>query len=151
MNKYDIAHNKETVYEAMVKFVSIFNAQAKKNYMKPFSIVHGYGSSGEGGRIKKALYDYLNLHKPACRISAENQGTSIIMPRKQLPDYISIIDEYILEICTAPKPLNKIIGLVFKKYRSFTETSIQKRLNLLIKQGKLRVVIKGNYRCYLTC
>lgn len=51
-----------TVAEALREFVRFYNQCVRSGYRGRIEVIHGYGSSGSGGRIRAALRDFLAGH-----------------------------------------------------------------------------------------
>jgi hypothetical protein len=67
-----------TVSEAKTKLINIINNSANKE--KVIKIVHGYGSSGVGGKIKEMTHQYLKHLMTLKRIQAFIPGEAFGIP-----------------------------------------------------------------------
>jgi hypothetical protein len=47
--------------------------------MKSIILIHGYGSSGEGGRIKRAIHEALERNHYADRVEEYSSGKTFLM------------------------------------------------------------------------
>ena len=54
------------------------------------------------------------------------------------------MEESLIEFCTLPKTKDKIIG----EFRKYGEKEVAGIIIKLIRDGSLREVIKGKYKCY---
>ena len=102
-------------------------------------IVHGYGSTGEGGVIRKRLRgfcgrfeDYLEF-TPGEKIDG-NRGCTIVIPKKRLPDKCEMLAEEIWNYCKRARPRSKVMG----RFRRFRQPHIMQAIRSLEKQGRLR-------------
>ena len=82
-------------------------------------IIHGYGSNGEGGKIKKCIRNYLKDNKEYfLTITGEeidlNQGYTIITIKKSLQDMDSMLENEIIRFCELAKSNEKIVGKLRK-------------------------------------
>ena len=134
LKQIDIAHENQTVKEAMMQFIQVFNECHKKGAQ--LEVVHGYGSSGTGGKIKSALNKFIEKNKECTRVSEINSGSSKYTPLKMLPPYISIIDELVLANFNDTKNRDKLLRQVYKRYRDFTQKEVGNRIDTLMKQSK---------------
>jgi len=141
-----------TVIAAIEKFVLFYNQRVKSNNLSSFEVVHGYGSSGEGGAIRTRLRSFLSRHSDYLGfISGEgifppNPGKTIVSPRKALPTMVDQLGEEILEFCVSAKTASKISG----KFRRHGEDKIQSALKSLERQNLLESFFKGQYRHYIS-
>ena len=138
------------VLEAVESFVTYYNDQVKKGDFRPISVIHGYGSSGEGGKIRLRLRSFLEhhadhlLYDPGEKVPFHNMGETIVYPHKALPSTTDFLSDEIRSYCQNPKTKSKIIG----KFRRHGETKIQTCLNHLEKQQLLFVSYKGKHKLY---
>lgn len=141
-------HNK-TTNEALKYFIEKYNEVVKNNCNCSIYVIHGYGSSGKGGKIKKVLHNYLKENLQYLKYEFDsNPGATIVYPKKALPNQLSILEQEILNFClNSPKSLSKIESNFFKKY-DFRD--IKKTVNLLVKKDLLKKIIKKSANVYLT-
>lgn len=128
-------HNKNSK-EAMDFFIDKYNEVIKSNENEHLYVIHGYGSSGKGGKIKRVLHKYLKRHKEFLDYEFDsNPGAIIIYPKKALPNKLSAIEDEILEFCKEnPKSLSKIESKFFKQLNS---NELKKLVNSLVKKDLL--------------
>jgi DNA-nicking Smr family endonuclease len=77
--------------EALRKLVRDYNAYVRSGGRAPVHIVHGYGSSGRGGAIQRAVREYITANRGRFDgvIEGEafaNPGDTIVYPRRLLPE-----------------------------------------------------------------
>ena len=113
------------------------------------TVIHGYGSTGEGGTLRKrfrnvlARFDEYLEFTPGEETDG-NQGCTIVRPLKALPDSTELLSEDILEYCQTPKTRSKIAG----RFRRHGDTSVIEAIQSLEKQGRLRRFHKKRYTMY---
>jgi hypothetical protein len=78
-----------TVAEAIREFVCFYNACVRSGYHGRLEVIHGYGSSGVGGTIRKELRSYLAAHAEIFGEflpgeSLRNPGVTILYPKETL-------------------------------------------------------------------
>lgn len=134
------------VVEAVEIFVKHYNERVKRGDLSPISVVHGYGSSGAGGKIKTALRKLLenSSENLTFQQDAWNKGKTVIYPGKELPGGAGIISSEILEYCLLQRSESKILG----KFRQFGDLKVKNILKRLVKQGLLVKSLKGRHAVY---
>jgi len=134
------------VVEAIDIFVKHYNERVKRGDLSPISVIHGYGSGGEGGRIRTALLKLLKTSEEnlSFQQDAWNPGKTVIYPVKVLPSGAGIISSEIVDYCHLPRPESKILG----KFRRFGDLNVKNTLRRLVKQGILRCERKGRLTVY---
>ena len=78
-------------------------------------VIHGYGSTGEGGVIRTRLRRFLERHGDFLEfVSGEdldgNQGHTLVAPQEPLPREEDVLLVDIVEYCERPRTLEKIAG-----------------------------------------
>lgn len=146
MREIDL-HN-HTVDEAMKFMIECFKEEWKKG-KKVIKVIHGYGSGGKGGKIKKSVREYLNKNSKIFKYDTGegielNQGYTIIYINGSIEDTKYLIEDNLIEFCTTPKTRDKIIG----EFRKYGEKEIMLLITKVIRSGRLKEVIKGKYKCY---
>ena len=109
-------------------------------------IVHGYGSTGEGGIIRTRLRKFLERHTDYLEfVPGEdmdgNQGHTLVAPQKPLPKDEDVLLEDIVEYCERPRTQEKIAGEFIRRADA---PSIRQALGQLQRQGRLQRVVKNN-------
>ena len=131
-----------TTDEAINEFISTYNSLCPGGTIK---IVHGYGSTGVGGKIRKVLMAYLNDHTDYLTYEYENEGCTLVYPNKPLPEISEILTSKILEYCDAgAKTEEKILG----KFYRYGYYAVHNAIFDLMKQEKLQLFYKGKYKLY---
>ncbi|MBF0547282.1 MAG: Smr/MutS family protein [Candidatus Riflebacteria bacterium] len=138
------------VLEAIDIFVESYNAKIKAGDFSQMNVIHGYGSGGEGGKIKLRLRNFLANHTDNLEfvfgenIPSSNPGQTVVFPRRPLPSRIDLLSEEILKFCDDPKTKTKIFG----KFRRHGTVKIQTSLDILENHNLLSVSYKGMYKLY---
>ena len=135
-----------TVTEALDYFIGTYNS----NKGQSLKIIHGYGSTGVGGRIRSAVRNFIDINK-SCFNRIEfgeslerNQGYTIVYYRSELPDSTDILKEKIRDYCAiSPKTKEKIIG----DFRKFGSGAVMNALKELVNSGRLKE-ISGKVKKY---
>lgn len=147
MKKLDLHHH--TVREAIAAFVRFYNAQFTQSQPAEFEVVHGYGSSGEGGKIRKRLRRFLEAQGNKLRMRkgehvSGNPGVTYVTPLQPLPSGSDQLENEILAYCETARSEAKIIG----KFRKEGQPKIKQTLKRMVKAGTLRRFYKGAYPHY---
>ncbi len=145
MNEIDL--HGLTIKEAINAFIEFYN----NNLNTEFTVIHGYGSSGEGGKIKSNLRAFLRKNNeklifyPGEDVGL-NQGITLVKALKPIPTANDILSEKILEFCQQPKTKEKITG----KFRNDGTDTVVKCIKSLEKKGFLKTTYKGKFKCYVS-
>jgi hypothetical protein len=138
-----------TVDEAIRLFVDFYNRHVKSGSEDSLHIIHGYGSSGEGGKIRTKLRTFLAAAtdkldwRPGEDVEA-NQGMTIVFPRKVLPAIESRLATAILAYCSIPRTESKIAG----EFRKHAPKEVKETIRMLVRQGRIREIMKGGHATY---
>src|SRR5215469_9307585 len=103
-----------TIDEAIRVFIERYNRHVQGS-REPLRIIHGWGSSGEGGKIRRKIREFLteatsNLDwKPGEDVEG-NLGVTIVYPRKVLAVRENQLAEAIANFCSTPRTESKIAG-----------------------------------------
>ena len=132
-----------TVAEAIERFVEQYNGRVKRGQLGCWTVVHGYGSTGEGGAIRSRLRGLLQRHADRLRYEPGddygNPGWTWVYPKLPLPDRQEGLALEILRFCSEPKIEEKIIT----KLAMHGGLQVKEAIRSLAKQGRLKVVNKG--------
>ena len=143
-----------TWHEALPVFIDFYNEsirQAAGGPVGKLDVIHGYGSSGAGGVLRKRLRNFLQEHAdqglleftPGEHTDA-NPGHTLVLPIKSLPNTYDMLGERILDYCARPRTLSKISG----KFRRHGEPAVKAAIDSLVRQGRLRTTGKGSRKVY---
>jgi hypothetical protein len=115
--------HQRTVPEAMRAFVRFYNDCVRSGYRGRIEVIHGYGSTGSGGVIRKKLREYLAAHaeKLGSFLAGDglgNPGVTIVYAKKLLPaspggggamPLLNAAQEAIRKFCETPKAKERIL------------------------------------------
>jgi hypothetical protein len=138
-------------HEAIDLFLSFYNRQIYNGSRATIKVIHGYGSSGEGGIIRNKLRALLEANPnlvsfdPGEKIDG-NPGYTLVYPLQILPTQLDILSMEILSYCTSLRSEEKIAG----KFRKFGDVAVRNSLKNLERQGRISIQWKGKYKCYRT-
>jgi hypothetical protein len=138
-----------TVDEALRRFIKFYNENYKKG--ETVEVIHGYGASGKGGLIRKNLREFLNSNSKYLKYitgeeKSSNLGLTFVIMNSRIPEIVDMLSIEILKFCSTAKTVEKISG----NFRKYTQQEILKCLKRLEKSKKLKIVLKGKYKCYIT-
>ena len=138
-----------TVNAALERFVQEYNVRVKCGQLGCWEIIHGYGSSGEGGVIRNKLRAFLGQHRDKLKYEAGdkygNPGWTWVYPKMKLPDHREQLIAHILDFCSAPKSDEKVL-------REFTNESglqVKDTIRSLVKLGTLKTINKSGLTQYI--
>ena len=144
----------QTWREALPDFIAFYNqALARAGGLAPQSldIIHGYGSTGNGGVLRTRLRNFLAERAAQGRLDFTpgenvdaNSGHTLVTPIAPLPAAHEMLAEEILAYCARPRPLSKISG----KFRRDGEPALKAAIDTLVKQRRLRPVTKGARKAF---
>jgi hypothetical protein len=132
-----------TVAEAIEQFVQLYNTRVDNNQYGCLKIIHGYGSSGQGGAIRAKLRAFLDEHLDKLRYetgdSYGDPGWTWVYPKVRLPDQRERMAAAILAFCSDGKTEEKIL----REFINLGEVQVKQAVRSLAKQGRLKTVNKG--------
>jgi hypothetical protein len=133
-------HDKN-VNEAINYFITKYNEILSKGFKGKITVIHGYGSSGIGGKIKKRFKEFSEAYTMYFKVSYNNNiGITIVKPLKPLPNFDFLFENELLEFCSeTPKSITKIKNQFFLNHNN---SEIKKTINNLIKKGILIEILK---------
>lgn len=138
-------HDKN-VNEAINYFMQKYNEHLSNGFKSQITVIHGYGSSGVGGKIKNRFKELSEAYRGYFKVSyTSNLGITLVQPKKPLPVSNFLFEKELLEFCSeTPKSISKIQNKFFKNHDN---SEIKKTINNLIKKGALNEVLKkeSNY------
>ena len=140
----DIDLHEMTVSEALDYFIREYNS----NKGQSLKIIHGYGSSGIGGKIRRAVRNFIESNNN-CFSRVEygehidrNQGYTIVYYRSTLPEKDDQLKDKIINYCTiSSKTKEKIAG----EFRNFGTGLVNQSVKELVSTGRL-TEIKGKVK-----
>ncbi len=139
-----------SVDEALKTFVQFYNHGIKQSPREPIRVVHGYGSSGEGGKIRLRLRDFLagatsSLDWKPGEETEGNLGVTIVYPRKLLIERDDQLAAGILEFCSTPRTESKIAA----EFRKYDAREIKQAIRALLRRALLKEIVKSGRSVYI--
>ena len=139
-----------TVDEALRVFVEFYNRHVRSGSREPLRIIHGYGSTEKGGKIRKKLRLFLesgagSLEWKTGEDVEGNPGVTIVYPKKILQAREAQLAGDILEFCSIPRTESKIAG----EFRKHAPREIKEAIRTLVRQGQLKELLKGGHETYV--
>jgi hypothetical protein len=145
----DLHHR--TVPEAILEFVRFNNACIRSNYRGRIEVIHGYGSTGAGGVIRKKLREYLAAHAESfgsflAGDGLGNPGVTIVYPKKLLPaslesggagSLLNPAQEAIRKYCAAQKAKERIL---IKLRGRFGDRVLSAEIRSMVNNGVLEEI-----------
>ena len=150
-NKLDL-HGK-TWAEALSEFRDFYNeaTRAHPGGGVQLEVVHGYGSSGQGGRLLTNMRSYLERQSNAGLLSYRtgevvdgNPGHTLVTTLKPLPAAGDDLAESIWEYCARPQSHRKVMN----RFRRHGDPQVQQAIRELQGQRRLRAVNVGREKGY---
>jgi hypothetical protein len=137
----------KTTEEAISFFIDSYNKVLKNKQIKSIYVIHGYGSTGKGGKIKKVFHSFLRENTYYLKYDFDsNPGATIVYLKQKLPNKLSFLEKDILDYCSlTPKSLSKIESNFFNKSNV---PDIKKSINSLVKKELLIKIMKKNTNIY---
>ncbi len=136
-----------TVDEAIRRFAAEYNALFERGYRDRIEIIHGYGSSGTGGVIRRRLRSFLSANADRFSQITEgdalgNPGVTYVYPKGRLPVATpqSAVAAAIVAFCSTPKSESKIVTKLVGRYG---DPAIRAAIRELVRGGALRAVDGG--------
>ncbi len=113
------------------------------------TVIHGYGSTGEGGVLRSRLRNFLARFEDYLEFTPGedfdgNRGCTIVRPLKRLPDSLELLSEDIWNYCQPPKTRSKIAG----RFRRYGDPKVIEAIRSLEKKGRLKKVYKRRHTMY---
>ena len=138
-----------TASEAIAEFAATYNRWFAAGYRDRIEIVHGYGSSGVGGVIRKRLRAFLATHSDRFKQITPgddlgNPGVTWVYPKGRLPEAPAFaagpLEQAILAFCREPKAEAKILTKLVGRYG---DPAIRAAIRDLVRSGALEAVRSG--------
>lgn len=150
---HELDLHEKTWHEALPEFIAFYNEAIQRAAGPParLNVIHGYGSSGTGGVLRKRLRIFLQEQADHGRLeftpgehTDANPGHTLVQPIQRLPATHETLAEEIWTYCQRPRTLSKISG----KFRRHGEPSVKAAIASLARQQRLRMVGKGNRKAH---
>ncbi len=142
MGTSEIDLHGRTWLEAQEEFIAFYNHVLEESDGASgvqLSVIHGYGSTGEGGILRKRLRGFLERFAdhlefvPGEELDG-NSGHTVVAPLQRLPDRDGLLADEIWSYCERPRSKSKVIG----KFRRNGAPKVIQAVRSLEKQGRLR-------------
>lgn len=136
--------------EALAAFITAYNRLVGQSHSRAMRVIHGYGSSGSGGVIRRQLRAFLEQHEdrltwiPGENIDG-NPGYTIVNPRTSLPTNSDQLASSILKYCGVQRTEGKIAG----EFRRYTAKEVKEAIRSLVNHGKLGERMKAGHRLFI--
>ena len=139
-----------TVNEALKVFVDFYNRQVRSSSRVSLRIIHGWGSSGEGGKIRTKLRQLLTEAQPNLEWKAGedlegNPGVTIVYPHKLIQPRENELEAEILKFCSVPRTESKIAG----QFRKYEPREIKQAIRALLRRGQIKEIPRVNHTAYV--
>ena len=152
MASYELDLHGMTWRKSLEEFIALYNHSigcTDDPTSVQIKMIHGYGSSGEGGVIGNRLRSFCQRFEtyleftPGEQIDG-NMGCTVVTPIKRLPETDDLLAEQIWEYCEQPRPRSKIVG----KFRRYGNPRIGEAIKSLEKQRRLTTLRKSGLTMY---
>ena len=136
--------------EALAEFIESYNSALQSANGTPvLDIIHGYGSTGAGGALRNRIRAFLEHHSDRLQfVPGEtldgNQGHTIVIPGRPLPELTDLLSKQILDYCQQPRTMSKITG----RFRQHGDHRVMPAIRTLEKQGLLRTANRSRVKVY---
>ena len=141
----------KTWAEALAEFRDFYNAAWAGSGGVQLEVVHGYGSTGQGGRLLVSLRNYLERQSQAGLLSYRtgeavdgNPGHTLVTTLKPLPGAGDDLADSIWEYCARPQTDRKIMN----RFRRHGDPQVRQAIRDLEAQKRLRAVTVGRGKGY---
>jgi hypothetical protein len=144
-------HDCKSWNEARDVFIESFNRalrESRGGHVDRLDVIHGYGSSGEGGVIRDRLRAFLSRNVEHLEFvpgedEAGNPGRTYVTPVKALPTAFEQLTERVWEYCAVAKPLAKVKSRFWRD-----ELRAERAVEELERTGRIRVIRRGRVKLY---
>ena len=141
--------------EAIEEFIRVYNdavETTRELASLRIVVIHGYGSSGEGGAIRHRFRAFLRRFPERVEFTTGeemtgNQGCTVIKPLTKLPNSHDMLEKQIAEYCELPRTKNAIAG----KFHRHGDRRVSNAIQTLMQKGRLCKTRKKNALAYKTC
>jgi len=139
----------KTWAEALTAFREFYAAAAPGAALE---VVHGYGKSGSGGRLRVSLRNYLERQSQAGLLTYQpgeaadgNPGHTLLVPLKPLPAAGDDLAEAVWLYCARPQTARKIMN----HFRRHGDPQVRQAIQQLTAQKRLRSASIGREKGYV--
>ena len=139
----------KTWAEALTAFREFYAAAAPGTALE---VVHGYGKSGSGGRLRVSLRNYLERQSQAGLLTYQpgeaadgNPGHTLVIRLKPLPAAGDDLAEAVWLYCARPQTARKIMN----HFRRHGDPQVRQAIQQLTAQKRLRSASIGREKGYV--
>jgi len=140
-----------TVKDAEADFRRFYNSVFKQGRKGMIKVIHGFGSSGQGGVIRSRLRGLMFANRSAMTIvlgeAYDNPGVTFVEPRRLIPTSEDRLAGEVVAFCSTPKPYDRIE----KKFARHGAAVVRKTVESLIRNGSLTGSMKRGMKQYVAC
>ncbi len=137
-----------SVSEALATVVAKYNALLGTEH-RELVVVHGYGSSGEGGVLKHRIRSFLQSAKVSFRTEQDgfhgNRGQTVVLIGNSLLSVGQGLEDKMLDYCTIAKTKEKI----FAKFHKSGTKALREAFSALVSKGLLKQRWKGKNKVWI--
>ena len=153
MPSYKLDLHGKTWAEALSEFRDFYNSAAHSHPSGgvQLEVVHGYGSTGQGGRLLTSLRNYLERQSQVGLLSYRpgeavdgNPGHTLVTTSKPLPAAGDDLADDIWEYCARPQSHRKVMN----RFRRYGDPQVQQAIRELQAQKRLRALTVGREKGY---
>ena len=151
---HELDLHEQTWQEALQSFIEFYNdwlQGAGSGAAAAVDVIHGYGSAGCGGVLRKRLQSFLAQQAGLGRLNFtpgefvdSNLGHTVVRPIAPLPESHELLAEEVFAYCERPRALSKITG----KFRRHGEPAVKAAIETLVRERRLRSNGKGSRKAY---
>ena len=143
----------KTWAESLAEFRDFYNGAARNHPSGgvQLEVVHGYGSTGQGGRLQTSLRNYLERQSRAGLLSYRtgeavdgNPGHTLVTTLKPLPAAGDDLGDSIWEFCARPQTHSKVMN----RFRRHGDPQVRQAIRDLVGQKRLQAVTVGREKGY---
>ena len=140
----------QTWSESLAELIAAYNRLlVAGSSSELLEVVHGYGSTGTGGSLRRRVRSFLAAHSDRLEFQPGedangNPGHTIVLPIQPLPEVSDLLAEQVLEYCETARTQSKITG----KFRRHGDPRVMQAIRSLERQGRLRTVSRGRNKAY---
>lgn len=137
--------------QALDAFAIAYENALREAPGRPFKVIHGYGSSGEGGHTRNAIRSWLRASSSSLTwVPGEevdgNPGYTLVYPERRLPKGAARMHDAIVDYCSRERTRSHVIG---RFVRRASEAKIAEALRQLEMKGRLRTFVRQGKKYYI--
>ena len=111
---YMASHGRNHSRDSLKRTTVHFDCTGKPSGVQ-VRVIHGYGSTGEGGVLRKRIRSFCQRLEDHLEVTAGeeidgNRGCTVVNPIRRLPDMHEMLAEQIRVYCKRPRSRSKVLG-----------------------------------------